>query len=133
MHINEIKEVIEGILKKDLDRTYLHEQNYGEMTGRPFLYQKQVLLVDTKKQRIEGNPIWILVIENPLDLYNHTAKRVSSFLELKLVPTEVWLDGVKVREGSTINEVLGNDTLVAIYYDGAYHILEEAKVLCHND
>lgn len=133
MHINEIKEVIEGRLKGDLDRTYLYEQSYGEITGRPFLYKKQVLLADTKKQRIEGNPIWILVIENPLDLYNHTAKRVSSFLELIMVPSEVWLDGVKVREGMTINEVLGNDTLVAIFYDGYYHILEEAKKLCHND
>lgn len=133
MHINEIKEVIEERLKKDLDRTYLYEQNYGVIAERLFLYQKQVLLADTRKQWIEGNPIWILVIENPFDLYNHTARRVSSLLELRMVPSEVWLDGVKVREGSTINEVLGNDTLVAIYYDGAYYILKEAKALCHND
>lgn len=133
MHINEIKEVVEGRLKGDLDRTYLYEQTYGEIAERPFLYKKQVLLADTREQKIEGNPISILVIENSFDLYNHTAKRVSSFLELRQVPAEVWLDGVKVREGSTINEVLGNDTLVAIYYDGAYHILKEAKALCHND
>lgn len=133
MHIDEIKEIIEGRLKGDLGYSYPYEKNYGEISERPFLYQKQVLLVDTRKQRMEGNPIWILVIENPLDLYNHTAKRVSSFLELRMVPTEVWLDGVKVREGSTINDVLGNDTLVAIYYDGSYHIPEEAKKLCHND
>ena len=124
MHINEIKEVIEGRLKGELDRTYLYEQSYGEITGRPFLYQKQVLLVDTKKQRIEGKQIWILVIENPFDLYIHTAKRVSSLLELRMVPAEVWLDGVKIREGSAIKDVLGNDALVAIYYDGSYHILE---------
>lgn len=133
MHINEIKEVIEERLKKDLDRTYLHEQNYGGITERPFLYQKQVLLADTRKQKIEGNPIWILTIENPFDLYIHTARRVSSLLELRMVHSEVWLDGVKIREGMTINEVLRNATLVAIYYDGAYHILKEAKALCHND
>lgn len=129
MNTAELKEIVSEVIKKESGLSYTYEVSYGEGTKPTFRHRKQLSWINTKNRyedEIDQNYLICVqdigrFITSPAD----TAKYQT--LVVKANP-ELWIDGVKYMEGTTLAEALeGTGLTVVAHVSNAcnYYILPE--------
>lgn len=129
MNTTELKEIVSEVMKKESGLTYTYETNYGEGTKPTFRHRKQLSWIETKNRyedEIDQN--YLICTADLHRLIQLPAAHAKHHLRVVKAKPELWIDGVKYMEGTTLYDALDMPELrvVAHVSNGCnYHILSE--------
>ena len=137
MNTTELKEMIEAIVKKE-GAYSAYENSYGLSDKQGFMLRKQLKIVDTSdhyKSHVDKN--YLICVPSKEGFVQSPASRAKHLLKVIYADYELWIDGEKIREGTTLNEAytkLKKDypdviepVIIAKVSDSYYSIEEDIK------
>lgn len=104
MNTTELKEMIEAIVKKE-GAYSAYENSYGLSDKQGFILRKQLKIIDTSdryKYHIDKN--YLICVPSKEGFVQSPASRAKHQLKVIYADYELWIDGEKIREGTTLNE-----------------------------
>lgn len=117
MNVIELKEMLSAVIKKNGAHSS-YEVTYGATTKPTFLHRKQFKWVATDNtyndSEVDNN--YLICVPNINTFITHSANYSAMLLTVVRADPEVWIDGVKYKEGNTLAEVLSKTDLTTVAY-----------------
>ena len=136
MNTTELKEMIEDLIKKE-GAYSAYENSYGLSDKQGFMLRKQLKIVDTSdhyKSHVDKN--YLICAPSKEGFVQSPASRAKHQLKVIYANYELWIDGEKIREGTTLNEAYTklkdsfqdiSPVIIAKVSDSYYSIEEDIK------
>lgn len=136
MNTTELKEMIEAIVKKE-GAYSAHENSYGLSDKQGFMLRKQLKIVDTSdhyKYHVDKN--YLICVPSKEGFVQSPASRAKHQLKVIYADYELWIDGEKIREGTTLEEAYTklkdsfqdiSPVIIAKVSDSYYSVEEDIK------
>lgn len=136
MNTTELKEMIEAIVKKE-GAYSAHENSYGLSDKQGFMLRKQLKIVDTSDHYNScKDKNYIICVPSKEGFIQSLASCAKHQLKVIYADYELWVDGEKIREGTTLNEAYQklkdsfqdiSPVIIAKVSDSYYSIEEDIK------
>ena len=136
MNTTELKEMIEDLIKKE-GAYSAYENSYGLSDKQGFMLRKQLKIVDTSDHyKSYKDKNYLICALSKEKFIQSPAKFAAPQLKVIYADYELWIDGEKIREGTTLNEAYQklkdsfqdiSPVIIAKVSDSYYSIEEDIK------
>lgn len=131
MNISELKEmVMKRIIKEGAHSAC--NVCYGPVTKETFIHRKQLKWVDTSERlfKDEVDQNYLICTPNLSSFVTAPAKTAAKFLQIVRADMEIWIDGVKYKDGNTLAEALAKtDYTIVAYVSEQYNYRINPEIL----
>ena len=131
MNSIELKELVEKVVVKE-GAYSAYAATYGELNRPTFMHRKSIKWIDTKHvQDSQVDVNYLICIPNLATFIQKPAKSAEFLLTTIYPKYELWVDGKKYEEGTTLAEELVKSGLVllAVVSESSYAIDQTIKDL----